>query len=1052
MTSFPVQPIFPPSGNIALNTPTFLNSTTVVATSTSTNPLQDYSTPNVSPSMTTGGVLVNQVYAVEGIVSSVKNNTTLRYNHPATNQANNTSAGQVSLQNTAVPQTSWLSPIVDDNYNTGFNLTLQFNKKTYLNYIVFDLLQVPCSWTLYQGSVNSLNQIYSGIINVYNPSVYETIELNLSQTYTFDLNTPLILVLNKVSTGTQYSLSVQNFIAKYIITQYSDLTVLGNVTASGITAQNNLGFIETYNPQTFPLSNMFLPNQNQTYWKSSPQPVKDAVVWFVVDLGYQQTVNRMYLDPLYLGSPLNIYYSDVYTNVNDPTTLTWYPISRDFTMKKGIFTLPPTFTRYLKFEITQLTPEPYVLPLESVNRTIQVFPDWIDSYYDQIELGISNIDAATYNVSANSQTPSQAVSTSINYNTAPQVQSNYGQATSQLSSSTFGSTGSNSVGNYSVVDPTVSYKTLLGIGDLGSIYNNVTNGSFINKRFLTYGTHQYKNVNITQTWHQAYFTGIKYLSFYAYTPNKQTDTEEFIDYFLPTIISSGNYSTSPTTIISGNSTATFGIPVGDATAISGSMTVAGGWLGKAGQFIQTKNLQTFQNFNSFKFGALDSGWESFFGSTNSYPNVALLQGGTAVASGNVTIIPSIGVVISGVNFTNSNVSIASPQYNIFTLSGSSGISWIKSPSTGSLNLFTTPQANVVSGTGWSGGPVVSGNTVITTSGAVTSTIQNWNSAYGENEYAGGLTYGGSVSSLGYNPYTFLVTAYGTGSVTVSGIYYDNTNTLISGYSQTFPIASSGTNISFTSNATGLGAEVVFDLLPSANTTFYQAGLFQGSTAYYTNPIILNNMNVSAVARMYLPNTNYGTYTCGLYTVSGTTGTLIASQAFKNLPTQTWLDIVVPYNLQNTPYSNFYVQLSQSFGNGPTTVGETYQVAMLGVFFSPINYQFSTDNGSTWKNITTGINNPNVNINTLGPTQQLSIKANYLQDNTFVQALEIVPNVTQTPFYTTANIQTLSDPKVNEIQSLQPPMLRPLFQLNSEAIPSYYSIQQLMNISNPYQLP
>jgi len=1049
----PIYPIFPSSGTHITGNSIFNSPTVPIATSVNTNPLQDYSSSTAVAKMTTGGVVVNQVYAVEGVIGSVNNNTSLRYYNPATNQVNNTSAGQVNLQNNAIPQTSWVSPVVDDSYNTGFNLTFQFNKTTYLNYIVFDILEVPCTWALYQGSVSPGSELYNGIINTYNPSSYQTVQLELNSTYTFNSTIPLILVLTKVATGTQYSFSIQNFIAKYVITQYSDLTVSGNTTVSGIIAQNSLGFIETYTPTTFPLSNMLIPNQGQTYWKSSPQPVKDAVVDFVLDLGIQQEVNRMYLDPLYIGSPLNIYYSDVHANVTDYTTLTWYPINRDFTMKKGLYVLPSTFTRYLKFEITQLTPEPYILPLDSVNKTIQVFPDWVDSYYDTIEQGISDINGATYNSLAGSTTPQTAIYTSTNYNTAPQILSNYGQATSQLSSNTFGgSTSTNSTGNYSVVDPTISYKTLLGVGDFGSLYNNTINGQFINKRFFNYGTHQYKNVNINQTWHQVYFTGIKYLSLYAYAPNEVTEYEEFIDYFLPTIVASGVYTPSATTIISGG-TATYGIAVGDATAASGTMTVAGGWTGLAGQYVQTKNLQTFQSFNSFKLGAQDYGWEPFFSQT-----ATLLNNAVTVNSGNVVTVPAINVVISGVNLTSNNITqTANPLYNIFSISGSSGTSWIKSGTTGSLNLFTTAQAQVVSGTGWTGqgGPVVSGGNVITTSGIVQPTLSQWSSSYANEQYAGALTFGGiGASSTGNNPYTFLVTAYGTGSVTVSGLFYGTGNSLVASGSQTFTIASSGTQISYTANATSLGTKATLQLIPTANTTFFNAGWFQGSSANYTNPIVLNNMNVSAVARIYLPNTNYGTYACGLYSIpaSGTQGVLVASQSFNNLPTQTWVDIVVPYNLQNTSYINFYVELSQSFGNGPGTVGETYEVAMLGIFYSPINYQFSIDGGTTWNNIITGINNPNVNINTPSSTQQLSIKANYLQDKTYIQALEIVPNLTQTPFYTTANIEQMSNPKVNEVQTLTPPSLRPLFQLNSEPIPYNYSIQQLMNINNPYQLP
>ncbi len=50
-----------------------------------------------------------------------------------------------------------------------------------------------------------------------------------------------------------------------------------------------------------------------TYWKSEPQPTPDAVVCYYMDVrdenGNQQRIDRLYLDPVYMGASLNLYYS-----------------------------------------------------------------------------------------------------------------------------------------------------------------------------------------------------------------------------------------------------------------------------------------------------------------------------------------------------------------------------------------------------------------------------------------------------------------------------------------------------------------------------------------------------------------------------------------------------------------------------------------------------------------------------------------------------------------------------------------------------------------------
>ena len=1148
-----------------VNSPTDIDSLPITAPTPSTT---NTVTSNVGPSMSSDGIIVNQVYAVTGVIDTVTDSSLLLYNNPTLNQSNNTTGSQYNLGTTTGNITkvnqAWISNIADDDYNTGFQLDFTYNRTTYCNLITFKILQVPCTWALYLGTptlnkdgspstLNTAPQLYTGVISAYNPPNFEIVYLDLEATYRFTPSQNLTLVLLKTPTGTQYSMGIRDFLQELVVednsylyinndfNSYSNLpdelttasgslyltasgvktitgsgtnfitltsgityfstydvndatdlnwvnvsgsssgsyitisglntlkTVSGITTISGaslfttltsgtitlsgtsivsqLVTQNALGFIETYTPVTEPYNNMTISGNVAAFWKSSPQPVKDAVVFFIVDLGSQQAVNRMYLDPLYLGNHLNLYYSNTTTTVQDTSTLNWFPVNSDLTIKRGLYELPTFNTRYIKFEITQLTAEPYDLQVDSLTKQIQVFPDWVDQYFQNIEQNIPNIVSQEYNSLLTSPLYAQSIGPSTVG--SPTTKTNYGLAVDQLNSSVFGTPSLNqSNENYNIVDPTISYKTLNTVADLGSTYNNITSESYIIRRFYSYGTHTYKNVIINQTWHEAYFAGINYLSFYAYAPNEPGNNREFIDYFLPTSTVSGIYTPSADTIISvSGSSATYGVTVAANTNVSGTLAQSAGWTGLGGTSIVTKPLQNFQSYTSFKFAALSSEWQTIL-----LPAATLLQKGNLIPSSDGKFIyePSINVTISGIPYNSNIANELNPLYGIYTISGSNGSSYIQSPVGGSQNLLTVAEANFTLG-GWSGSnPVANG---VTISGLSNVFIYNTNpvdgSVYGETNYSAGAFAGPSQQNQ--PPYTFLLTSSGlNGKAIVTTSFYTSGNNLISTMASGITVAASGTNISYT-QFIPLGTSYVGFSLTASGTgsaTFSNAGYFFGSSAIYSTPLNLNNMRLSAVVRIYLPDTNYGTYRCSLLTASGVE---IAYKAVNNLPIQTWVDITVPYTIQQQLTNGFSAKLTQTFGNAPnSTHGETYEVAMLGVFFNPVGFQYSVD-GSNWYNITTGINDANVNIALPIPTQNLWIKGLILQDNAIISAIEVVPNATQTPFYTTANITSLSNPKTNETSTSNPPILRPLFQLNSYPYPLAYDMPQLLNIANPYIL-
>lgn len=991
-----------------------------------TNPLQDYVNPGSNAAMTIDGIVVDGVYAFTGVIDSITNNNNNIYQDPSSNQI--TSPGQVSLYNNAFQSREWVSPLVDDEYNTGFQIGFSFNRITFVNVVLLQILNVPCTWTLSQVNISTgaSTELFTNTI-LDNTSTWLKTTARFQETYQFDPDTNLVLTISKLTNGLQYNLGVKGLLAKLQVVSLSDLDSYnssgGNTTISGFISQNSLGFVENYQLQTDNLSNMLTLTTSGTpiFWKSEPQPVKDAVIYFIVDLGYTQTINKMYMDPLYSGSILNLYYSDDCIN--------WISIPKDLTLRRGIYDLPQINGRYIKLEITQLTPEPYNLPFDSILKTVNVFPDWIDSYFITLEQALLNTPSQNYFPTTSNPAPN------VIYNNSPSTPTSYGLATDQLSNNTYGASvniqniGAANYGvsntDYSIIDPTISYKSLEDISNIGSIYANVDTTTFINRRFMSTGPHEYKQVTINQTWHQAYFTGIKYLSFYCYNPLVDNGREDFYDYFFPTSTNGITFTPSPSTLINTVSGTT-------ATLVSG-----GGYTGLAGTTIQTQSLNTINQFKSFKFGVSNTDWQLFLS-----PISTTLQGS----------IPVTGVTISGVFESNVNINTTTSGYGIYTISNSPGTTYIKSPNGGGLNLLTSAEANFSSG-GWSGGPSVTGSNV-TISGLTLIPIPllsnaTWEAAYGEVPYA----FDGFATSPTFgaqqNEYDFLVTASGIGNTTITIDYLNSSGVTVSGGTFTQITSVSGVaNLNFLTIQPLNSSQVKVSLTTSGSITYSQAGLFYGPTSSWVSPLITSNMRVSAVARIYLPSSNFGTYTCGLYT---STNILLAQKSFSNIPTQTWVDIEVPYTLPSTgTTSQFYVKLTQTFGkkNG---VSEPYEISLLGIFYNPVTYQFTIDNGANWYTITTGVNDINASINLPAPTQRLVVKGTILEDNSIISGIDIVPVYTQTPYYTNTIINYLGDPKVNQMTSRDPVALKPLFQLGSELHPLQYGITQLMNIPVPFAL-
>lgn len=487
----------------------------------------------------------------------------------------------------------------------------------------------------------------------------------------------------------------------------------------------------------------------------------------------------------------------------------------------------------------------------------------------------------------------------------------------------------------------------------------------------------------------------------------------FSDYFFA--VGPSNNQASPNTLVGSGTTATL---------VSGY----GGYTGKASDVIAINDLRTVQSFESFKIAAIATDWQSFFSST-----ITLLQS---------NIPELIGLTISGVSYTSSQVN---PNYGVYTFSGSNGYSYIQTAIGGGNNLLTTSEALFVSG-GWSGGNVVSGVNVsisgMTPVYVPLNSNQSFGASYGDYPFGVSSYDGSAIEGTTLKYYDFLVTASGNGEVTQT-ITYSSTlsGTVPVTYSQTTMVSGSE-YLNFLTNQAVNTNEITVSLTASGQITYSQAGLFNGYTSSWVSPLSTNSMRISSVVRILLPSTNTGIYSLKLFSNDNT---LLASNYFNNLPTQTWIDLTVDYILpQGTNNQSFYAVLEQSYST------EEYQINMFGIFYNPISYQFSID-GINWLPIIVGINDPYTTISLGQPTQNLYLKVTLLEDYTTVNAIQIVPRFTQNPFYNSTNINFLSDPKINEVQERIPTHLQPLFQPISLDYPFIYSQQSVMDIKYPFIL-
>jgi hypothetical protein len=1066
-----------------------------------TDPLKDYVTPNANPPLTINGLVFNKIYGYTGVIDSLNNTNSSYYNDPTINTSN-TNNGLLSVNKST--NTYWISNS-DFGGNNSAPVILTYNlvNTTYYNNISFDALNVPCFIEILDNNGNNLpgtstftiaggddiftrdNWIrlnYNAPTNPYPATVSGS---GGTSTFSYPLtgsnNIKVRITRNKqVQTNSAafgisnvaYSVGLQNFRIKLDIKSLSDIPSTVASGTKNIITQNSFGFVESYSYITNNQSNMFV--NDSTYWKCSPQPTKDSVVFFYAKINdpTPTVINRLYIDPIYSGCKFNVYYTTQTTSGGtiDPGTFTWTPLQRDFSLRKGIYKIPRISCTYIKFEFTSLNPEAYDLPFDSINRTINVFPYDVEQYYENLEQSIANSNAVKYSTYGNANLKTQTQNNNqlsastifgVSNNTIGS-QSNW-QSLSQLNTTQLGSGKTTGLSTSSqIFDPSISYKLI----DINGNYNQTSFTQFLQRRFYNTRVHNYSTININQTWHQAYFVGIRFINFFY---------EQRYD----------DLQSIPGQLVAKNTT-TSGFVAQDVNyvGLNPDETATTPW------------FSTFDTFTSFNIAGLTTDWRSFItqgASLNQDPTI--LNG---PVNGNLS--PSqLSSMVVGYGTT--------PQYvgklgssSIYSVSGTtSGQTYgIKSIGYNNINnLLKYYDANFFS---------TNGNWYGLASTSVTGASVNWSQTISGATYSGtasGITVSGGSYVAAYNftlpnvyspsgttPWT---TQLGSPSLGVVGFasyvpatginYYFLTNLQSTGtqnvtmYTRFINASTSGViaNTTVTGNTVSLSAASGSTVLTATGTNYnssipsntiqvvlsgsatvpyqvYQAGAFSTPTTQWVSPSDRTNMRVSGVARMFLPVTNNGTYRISLY-ATNTTGAIVeiaykVYQGFK-LPLNTWFDVEL-FSYTTTNYTSFYTQIQQT----NTAVNEQFYISMLAPFYHPIRYEYITQSGATnWQPIIYGVNDPHVFISTVSgvPASGIQVRMTALDPNVYISGVSVVPYYKQNSYYAGLDINYIGNGKSNEWEARVNVANKPYFQLNKEYYPTSFAINNIASTVTPYIL-
>ena len=1062
-----------------------------------TDPSKEYVTQSVNPPLTIDGVVYNKIYSHTGVIDTLSNIQSTGYSDPNVNifnQSNSIISFDPQLQKSWISSTDFGGPT-----SKPVVITYDIVNTTYYNNIVFDVLNVPCFVEILDENDNPLpgSSTFSiaGGGDIYTTTNWLRLEYNAptnptpatvsgtngTSNFTYPLTgvseISIRITRNKTVqsnsgngntlTNIAYSVGVQNFSIKLIVKNNSDIPAAVVSGSNSIITQNRFNFVETYSYSVNSVSNMFV--NDSTYWKCAPQPVKDSIVYFYMKVSdpTPKTINRLYIDPLYSGCKFNVYYTiqSTVSGTVDPSTFSWTPIQRDFSLRKGLYDLPTVSCTYLKIEFIKLIPEVYDLPLDSINKTINVFPYDVENYFSQLEANIIDGNAVKYAI-----TNPGAIGVSTILNQQISNSTILGNATANIgNNSTFPSlanlnstqinnptTQSINTSSY-IIDPSISYKLL----DSNGNYNYSSYNEFLQRRFPDNRVHVYNQVNINQTWHQAYFTGIRYIT--SFFENNFDDLRGTPQNFIASNGSNTGFSSQGVDYINLN----------------------------VDEIAVTPWFSTIDSFNAFNIGGLTTDWQSFLTQGNTISNDNTLMNNINAATLSTMLINASGTKIGTLGTStiyaisgqpNTQYGIQSAAYsfgnnilnyynaNFLPYSGSilnwSGLGGTTITGT-SVNYYnpSTGLSGTASGLSVSGGNYTAAfNFTIPNVNA--SGIQTWQLQFGAPSF-GVVGYASYTQASGFN-YYFLTNVQASGSTNISlktRFINPTTNNVISGttVSGSTVAVTSGFNIATvtgTNYSTSIPSntiQLVISGSASVPYSLYQLGVFTQPTNKWIGPSDHSNMRVSGTVRVLLPKNNAGTYRASLIGTD-VLGNL-SELAYKiytpgTMPINTWFDVELE-GFTGSNYVSFVMVIRQIV----PTINEIFYVSMLAPFYHPVRYEFTnTQNnnitGKTgWYPITLGVNDANSFISTASglPASGIQIRMTALDPNVYVTGVSIIPQYKQNSYYSNLDINYIGVSKTNEISSRRNISSKPYFQLNSEYHPAIFNINRISSNVNLYNV-
>ena len=1137
------------------------------------NPLKVYTNQTTPPNMSVDGLSIDKSYAFTGVVDAMGTQQTLYASPQSTQIIPGSKTKLPNGKNNNSQQDYWESPYdeLGSKDITAIQISLkvpQSSEITFFNHLSFDFSDVPANWSVYYldpitGAMQQLadsegsyvggrtigiqgykNRKKLGWVHIEvdtQPVGSTLIELR------FDRNVKLNMrpeEVNPFAASSGYPFLLRNFNLKLNATEWNQVPATANIVT-----KNQLGFTESYiitqkdSSQIQVPANRTLPaTSSLNYWRSAPQPVGDAVVSLYTDLGNLQTIDSIYMDPLYTGIQCNVYYSND-SAVND----VFYCSRAQSTLSQKTSSALASFNNTGQQTYERLLPTKSGVVFPATGASGIVTPSTIgingtqswsigityspntsmvnsSSYYtifEQTDLSSNKTIGVYFRYNASSG-KSRIMSRINGYNSTGTI-----VEVDKITQDSTGWPWYNIVITYDASDPAnpiattyvnnhsgvISSANHTGpLSDYPYTFQNVaiTVGNNVAANAPAYGTLRdlwiRQDVASTSVMN-AYFNNPR-LFINANGPDN-TLRGDYRAVFLSRLNDTScqhlpnaqYYESKQWTPVPSDITlrkSTFRVPTFSARYIKLEFTnlagrvypIAEGAVKRKTRFFpdSVKNhfhtLESYiQNLKSGGYAALSTKGTSGFSPITNGTDLSPITG-FGSAQNQVTTPFTQGELNNnslGTGFNpapNANTYIIDPTSSVDNLDyihGTPNIgdtsqpvsflklrftqrgthvykeklieqTWNKAYFVGlkALNFYKLNQGlqddseyyydtcAVAPGSGTNG-------TIFTTS----STTFTWN----------------NVTS---NPSGYVASAIGNTLTTTPLSSFDTVSTIqiatmTSDWISVAPLDQATlTNLNLSYLVQGTGTLV--DGTTQANTQpLQQVATFNLSTGVYSfTPITSGNvygttnissslpsglssssntlgMRCSAVARIFLPESNDGLYQLNLWGTVGGVNTLLESQTF-NVPLRSWTTLQIPYSI-NQHVTDLQAEIIQT----NTSSSETFYLTLLSAFYHPIGWSWSVNSGTTWYPITTAINNPYAFATFTTPSSSFMMRAKAYSVGANVKALLIRPHYLQNSYTSQVSIDYFSDPRTNEVGSKVAPVDHPMFKLTNNYYPDALSL-------------